>query len=228
MISIVYGALCALGQHKIGKRDFKKLIAYSSVSHMGLVILGLSSMRPEGTVGAIFQMFNHGIITAMLFMIVGVIYDRSHTRGLDDFGGLAKKMPVYTGVMAIAFFAAIGLPGMSGFISEILVFLGSFKTFPVLTIISGLSIILGAAYMLWTLQKIFFGTLPDKWKGPWDPSGKKYKTDDLNSLELTALIPLAIIVIFLGIYPSPILNLITGSVNHFIDFMRPFVYIGGL
>jgi NADH-quinone oxidoreductase subunit M len=228
MISIVYGALCALGQHKIGKRDFKKLIAYSSVSHMGLVILGLSSMRPEGTVGAIFQMFNHGIITAMLFMIVGVIYDRAHTRGLDDFGGLAKKMPVYTGIMAIAFFAAIGLPGMSGFISEILVFIGSFKSFPVLTVISGLSIILGAAYMLWALQKIFFGNLPEKWQGPWDPTGIKYKTDDLNGLELTAFIPLAVIVIFLGVYPNPILNLLTSSVNHFIELMRPFVYIGGL
>jgi NADH-quinone oxidoreductase subunit M len=228
MISIIYGALCALGQHKIGKRDFKKLIAYSSVSHMGLVILGLASMRPEGVVGAIFQMFNHGIITAMLFMIVGVIYDRSHTRGLDDFGGLATKMPVYTGIMAIAFFAAIGLPGLSGFISEILVFLGSFKTYPVLTIISGLSIILGASYMLWTLQKIFFGKLPEKWQGPWDPSGIKYKTNDLNGLELTALLPLAFIVIFLGIYPNPVLKLLTGSVNHFIDLLRPFVFIGGM
>ena len=228
MISIVYGALCALGQHKIGKRDFKKLIAYSSVSHMGLVILGLSSMRPEGVTGAVFQMFNHGIITAMLFMIVGVIYDRAHTRGLDDFGGLAKKMPVYTGIMAIAFFAAIGLPGMSGFISEVLVFLGSFKTFPLLTLISGLSIILGAAYMLWALQKIFFGTLPEKWQGPWDPTRIKYKTDDVNTRELVALIPLAIILIFLGVYPNPMLNLMTGSVNHFIDIMRPFVMIGGM
>jgi NADH-quinone oxidoreductase subunit M len=228
MISIVYGAFCALGQHKVGKRDFKKLIAYSSVSHMGLVILGLSSMRPEGMVGAIFQMFNHGIITAMLFMIVGVIYDRAHTRGLDDFGGLAKKMPIYTGIMAVAFFAAIGLPGMSGFISEVLVFLGAFKSYPVLTIISGLSIILGAAYMLWALQKIFFGVLPEKWKGPWDPTRVKYKTDDVNGLEMVALIPLAIIVIFLGVYPNPILNLMTGSVNHFIELMRPFVYIGGL
>ncbi len=227
MISIVYGALCALGQHKVGQRDFKKLIAYSSVSHMGLVILGLSSMRPEGMVGAIFQMFNHGTITAMLFMIVGVIYDRSHTRGLDDFGGLSKKMPVYTGIVAIAFFAAIGLPGLSGFISEILSFIGAFKTYPVLTIISGLSIILGAGYMLWTLQKIFFGNLPEKWQGPWDPTRTKYKTDDLNGLELAAFLPLAIIVIFLGIYPNPILNLMTGSVNHFIDLMRPFVYIGG-
>jgi len=228
MISIVYGAFCALGQHKIGKRDFKKLIAYSSVSHMGLVILGLASMRPEGTVGAIFQMFNHGIITSMLFMIVGVIYDRAHTRGLDDFGGLAKKMPVYTGIMAVAFFAAIGLPGMSGFISEVLVFLGAFKSYPILTVISGLSIILGAAYMLWALQKIFFGNLPEKWQGPWDPTHTKYKTDDINRLELVALIPLAIIVIFLGVYPNPILDLLTGSVNHFIDIMKPFVYIGGL
>ncbi len=227
MISIIYGALCALGQHKVGKRDFKRLIAYSSVSHMGLVVLGLSSMRPEGVVGATFQMFNHGIITAMLFMIVGVIYDRAHTRGLDDFGGLAKKMPVYTGIMTIAFFAAIGLPGLSSFISEILVFIGSFKTFPVLTVISGLSIILGAGYMLWTLQKIFFGSLPEKWQGPWDPTKLKYKTDDVNGLELTALIPLAVIVIFLGVYPNPILKLLTSSVNHFIDLMRPFVYIGG-
>ncbi|KOH44843.1 complex I subunit 4 family protein [Sunxiuqinia dokdonensis] len=228
MISILYGALCALGQHRVGKRDLKKLIAYSSISHMGLVMLGLSSMRPEGMVGAIFQMFNHGTITAMLFMIVGVIYDRAHTRGLDDFGGLAKKMPVYTGIMAIAFFAAIGLPGLSGFISEVLVFLGAFKTFPVLTAVSVLSIILGAGYMLWALQKIFFGELPNKWKGPWDPTGIEYKTDDINGLELTALIPLAVIIIFLGIYPNPMIDLISGSVNHFIDLMKPFVFIGGL
>jgi NADH-quinone oxidoreductase subunit M len=223
MISIVYGAYCALGQHKVGQRDFKKLIAYSSVSHMGLVMLGLASMRPESVTGAIFQMFNHGIITAMLFMIVGVIYDRAHTRGLDDFGGLARKMPVYTGIMAVAFFAAIGLPGLSGFISEILVFLGSFKAYPVLTVISGLSIVLGAAYMLWALQKIFFGNLPEKWQGPWDPTGKKYKGDDVNALELTALLPLAAIVIFLGVYPTPVLKLMTTSVTEFVALIQPFI-----
>jgi NADH-quinone oxidoreductase subunit M len=227
MISIVYGAFCALGQHKVGKRDLKKLIAYSSVSHMGYVMLGMASMRPEGIVGAVFQMFNHGTITAMLFMIVGVIYDRAHTRGLDDFGGLANKMPVYTGVMAIAFFAAIGLPGMSGFISEAMVFLGAFNTYPMLTIISGLGIILGAAYMLWSLQKVFFGTLPEKWSGPWDPSGKKYKHDDINALELTALVPLAVIIIYLGIMPNPLINMMSASVNHFVQIMKPFVLIGG-
>lgn len=227
VVSIVYGALCALGQHKVGMKDFKKLIAYSSVSHMGYVVLGMASMRPEGMAGAIFQMFNHGTITSMLFMIVGVIYDRSHKRGLDDFGGLANKMPVYTGVMSIAFFAAIGLPGLSGFISEALVFLGAFKTYPVYTIISGFGIILGAAYMLWTLQKIFFGKLPEKWAGPWDPSGKKYKHDDLNAVEITAFVPLALVIIYLGIVPTPMINMMSASVNQLIEIMKPFVLIGG-
>ena len=228
MFSIVYGAMCALGQHKVGKRDLKKMIAYSSVSHMGYVMLGIASMRPEGIAGGIFQMFNHGTITAMLFMIVGVIYDRSHTRGLDDFGGMANKMPIYTGIMTIAFFAAIGLPGMSGFVSETLVFLGSFQTYPWLTVISGLGIVLGAAYMLWALQKVFFGKLPEKWQGPWDPTGKLYKHDDINAIELTALVPLAVIVIALGVYPAPVLDLMTTSVNHFVEILKPYVFIGGI
>ena len=228
MISIVYGAMCALGQHKVGMKDFKKLIAYSSVSHMGYVVLGLASMRPEGVSGAIFQMFNHGIITSMLFMIVGVLYDRAHTRGLEDFGGMATKMPIYTGIMSIAFFAAIGLPGMSGFISEMMVFLGAFNSYPVLTIISGLGIVLGAAYMLWTLQKVFFGKVPEKWQGPWDPTHKVFKTDDLILREYVALVPLAVIVIFLGIYPNPMLSMMNASVNHFVEFMKPFVHIGGM
>jgi NADH-quinone oxidoreductase subunit M len=226
IVSIVYGALCALGQHKVGKRDFKKLIAYSSVSHMGYVMLGLASMRPDGITGAIFQMFNHGTITAMLFMIVGVIYDRAHTRGLDEFGGMANKMPIYTGIMTIAFFAAIGLPGLSGFISEVMVFLGAFSSYPKLTIISALGIILGAAYMLWTLQKVFFGQVPERWAGPWDPTKKKYKTDDISARELVALVPLAIVVIYFGINPNPILGMMTNSVNEFVNFLAPYVNTG--
>ncbi len=220
MVSIIYGALCALGQHKVGARDFKKLIAYSSVSHMGYVLLGMAAMNTEGMIGAIFQMFNHGIITSMLFMIVGVIYDRSHKRGLDDFGGLATKMPRYTFIMAIAFFAAIGLPGTNGFVSEVLVFLGAFQYHKVFTILSATGIILGACYMLWALQKVFFGELPDKWKGPWDPTGKKYKHDDINAVELAALVPLAIIVIYLGVYPPPMFDMMDASVNHLIEFVR--------
>jgi NADH-quinone oxidoreductase subunit M len=220
VVSIVYGALCALGQFRVGKRDFKKLIAYSSVSHMGYVVLGISSMTSEGMVGAIFQMFNHGTITAMLFIIVGVIYERAHTRSLDDFGGLATKMPVYTGLMMVAFFAAIGLPTLSGFISEVLVFLGAFQTFPVIAIIAASGIILGASYMLWALQKVFFGKLPEKWQGPWDPTHLKYKTDDLNFVEIASLAPLAAIIIFLGLNPNPMINLMTASANHLIEFVK--------
>lgn len=220
LVSIVYGALCALGQFKFGKRDFKKLIAYSSVSHMGYVVLGMASMTTEGMVGAIFQMFNHGTITAMLFMIVGVIYDRAHTRGLDDFGGLANKMPIYTGIMTIAFFGAIGLPGLSGFVSEVMVFLGTFKTYPIYAMIAGSGIILGASYMLWALQKVFFGKLPERWSGPWDPTHKIYKTDDVNLVEKVALVPLVIIIIYLGINPNAMIGLMSNSVNHLIEFVK--------
>ena len=160
--------------------------------------------------GAGFQMFNHGTITAMLFLIVGVLYDRTHTRGLDDFGGVMNQMPKYSAVMVIAFFAALGLPGLSGFISEAFSFLGAFQTFRWLTIASTLGIVLTAAYMLWTLQRVFLGTLPDKWKD----------LPDINGRELVALVPLAIIVIFLGIYPAPLLDLMNASANHLVDFVR--------
>ncbi len=113
---------------------------------------------------------------------------------------------------------------MSGFISEVLVFLGAFKAYPVLTVISAISIILGAGYMLWALQKIFFGQLPEKWQGPWDPTGKLYKTDDVNLREKVALIPLGVLVIYLGVYPTPVLSLMTSSVNSFVELMKPFLF----
>ncbi len=123
-INIVYGALVAMAQ-----TDFKKLIAYSSISHMGIVILGMAALNTQGMTGAVIQMFNHGTITAMLFLIVGVIYDRAHTRDLNDFGGLMNQMPKYSGIMVVAFFAALGLPGLSGFISEAFSFIGAFQAF---------------------------------------------------------------------------------------------------
>src|SRR6185369_10652934 len=131
VVNIVYGALCAMAQ-----KDLKKLVAYSSVSHMGYVMLGMAALTPQGINGAVLQMFNHGTVTAMLFLLVGVIYDRAHHRNIDGFGGLASVMPVYTGVTAIAFFAALGLPGLSAFISEVLVLLGAWQRYPVLTIVS--------------------------------------------------------------------------------------------
>ena len=204
-INIIYGALCAMAQ-----KDFKKLIAYSSVSHMGIVILGIAAMNTQGMLGGMLQMFNHGTITAMLFLIVGVIYDRTHTRGLDDFGGLMNKMPKYSGVMVLAFFAAIGLPGLSGFISEAFSFLGAFQSFRWLTIASAFGIVLTAGYMLWTLQRVFLGTLPEKWNN----------LTDINSRELAMLIPLAIIVIILGIYPNLMLDVMNTSANSLVDFVK--------
>jgi NADH-quinone oxidoreductase subunit M len=198
VISMVYGALVAMAQ-----TDFKKLIAYSSISHMGVVILGMASMNTQGMTGAVFQMFNHGTITAMLFLIVGVIYDRTHTRGLNEFGGLMNKMPRYAAVMSIAFFAALGLPGLSGFISEAFSLLGAFQTFRTLTIIGAVTIVLTAGYMLWVLQRVFLGTLPEKWQGLTDMDGR----------ETLMLVSLAVIVIFLGIYPSPMLDLMNASLN---------------
>ncbi len=205
VISMVYGALVAMAQ-----TDFKKLIAYSSVSHMGVVVLGMASMNTQGMTGAVFQMFNHGTITAMLFLIVGVVYDRAHTRGLNEFGGLMNQMPRYAGIMAIAFFAALGLPGLSGFISEAFSLLGAFQTFRTLTIIGAVTIVLTAGYMLWVLQRVFLGTIPEKWKSLTDVDGR----------EMAMLVPLAIIVIFLGIYPSPILDLMNSSMNYLADILH--------
>ena len=205
LINIVYGALCAMAQ-----QDFKKLIAYSSISHMGIVLLGMAALNTQGMMGAVFQMFNHGTITAMLFLIGGVLYDRAHTRDLDAFGGLAVTMPKYTGIMTVAFFAALGLPGLSGFVSEAFSFLGAFQTHRVITIISTLGIVLTAAYMLWTLQRVFLGKPNEKWSS----------LPDINGRELFTLVPLAIIVLVLGIYPSFLLDLMTSSLNHLVNIVN--------
>jgi NADH-quinone oxidoreductase subunit M len=203
-INIIYGALCAMAQ-----KDFKKLIAYSSISHMGIVLLGIAALNTQGMLGAVLQMFNHGTITAMLFLIVGVIYDRAHTRDIDSFGGLALTMPKYTGIVTVAFFAALGLPGLSGFVSEAFSFLGAFQreSIRVITIISTLGIILTAAYMLWTLQRVFLGQPNEKW----------VSLPDVNAREIFTLVPLAIIVLALGIYPSLMLDIMTPSINHLVE-----------
>ena len=205
-VNIVYGALCAMAQ-----TDFKKLIAYSSVSHMGYVLLGMASLNVQGMTGAVFQMFNHGTITAMLFLLVGVLYDRAHTRGLNEFGGVYNKMPVYSFLTVIAFFAAIGLPAMSGFVSEAFVFLGAFQTNKLWTILSTLGIVFGAGYMLWTFQRVFMGTLPEKWNEV---------LTDVNGREIFTLVPLAIIIIALGVYPSPALNWMSTSLGHLVQLVN--------
>ena len=197
--NIVYGALCAMAQ-----TDFKKLIAYSSISHMGYVMFGMATMTSEGINGAVLQMFNHGTVTAMLFLLVGVIYDRAHHREINGFGGLAAIMPFYTGWTALAFFAAMGLPGLSAFISEVLVLLGGWRSYPALTIVSASAVVLTAGYMLWTLQRIYLGKANEKY----------VDLPDINGREIFTLVPLGIIVIVLGVYPRPVLDLINVSLVH--------------
>jgi NADH-quinone oxidoreductase subunit M len=209
VINIIYGALCAMAQ-----TDLKRLVAYSSISHMGFVCLGMASFTEEGINGAVFQMFNHGTITAMLFLLVGVIYDRAHHREINGFGGLGQRMPVYTGMTALAFFAALGLPGLSGFISEVLVLLGSFSAgmewFKHLTVLATLGIVLGAGYLLWTMQRMFLGPLNEKYAN----------LPDINGREMFTLVPLACIVIVLGIFPMHALNLINASLTQLLTVVH--------
>jgi len=209
VISIVYGAFCAMAQ-----KDLKKMVAYSSIGHMGVVMLGMIGLTSLGVNGAVLQMFNHGTVTAMLFLLVGVIYDRAHHRDIDGFGGLAQRMPIYTGVVTVAFFANLGLPGLSSFISEAFSFLGSFSStafnLKIHTIVSTLGIVLVASYMLWTLRRIFLGKLNPRYSA----------LPEINGRELFTLVPLAVIVIYLGIFPSTALNLMEVSLNNLVVVVK--------
>ena len=196
--NIVYGALCAMAQ-----KDLKKLVAYSSISHMGYVMLGMAAFTPQGIQGAVLQMFNHGTVTAMLFLLVGVIYDRAHHREIEGFGGLAAVMPVYTGITGLAFFAAMGLPGLSAFISEVLVLLGAWQRHPLLTAVGASAVILTAGYLLWTMQRMFLGKVNEKYAG----------LPEIGARELFTLAPLAVIVVILGVYPQAVLDLMSQSLN---------------
>ena len=195
-INIVYGAFVCLAQ-----KDLKKLIAYSSVSHMGFVLLGMAAFTPEALSGAVLQMWTHGIVSPMLFLIVGVIYDRAHHREIEGFGGIASQVPEYTALMGLAFFASMGLPGLCGFISEFMIFQGSFPVYRTLTIISATSVILTASYYLWTIQRMFLGKLNEKYKG----------LEDVNWRERLTLYPLGAMAIFFGFYPQAVLDLINSS-----------------
>ncbi|MDP8245873.1 MAG: NADH-quinone oxidoreductase subunit M [Candidatus Hinthialibacter antarcticus] len=204
LINIVYGALCAMAQ-----TDLKKLVAYSSISHMGYVMLGMAAMTPEGMNGAVLQMFNHGTITAMLFLLVGVVYDRAHHRDIDGFGGLAQTMPVFSGITCLAFFASLGLPGLSGFISEALVFMGAFPVFTWITILALSGIVITAAYVLWTYQRVFLGPLNEKYAD----------MRDCTLREQVMLYPLAFIVILLGVFPHLILQFFQPTVAQLLEIL---------
>jgi NADH-quinone oxidoreductase subunit M len=210
VINIVYGAFAAMAQ-----TDFKKLVAYSSISHMGYVILGIavwsvgegSQYWAWGLNGAMFQMIAHGITSAGMFFLVGVIYDRAHHRNLDAFRGLYEPMPLYGGISAVIFFAAMGLPGMCGFVGEFMVVLATWNYSKVYALLAALTVVLTAAYILWTLQRVFMGT---------NPAYSNYR--DITPRELACIVPLVILSVALGILPAQLLvNWMEPSVTHLID-----------
>jgi NADH-quinone oxidoreductase subunit M len=189
---IIYGALVAMMQS-----DIKKLVAYSSVSHLGFVMLGLFALNVQGVQGAIFQMISHGLSTGALFLLVGMIYDRRHSRMIDDFGGLWRQVPVFSAIFLVVMFASIGLPGLNGFVGEFLILLGAFDVAPLWTAAAATGIVLGAVYMLWMYRRVIFGPLSN-------PANAKLQ--DLNARELLLLAPILLLIVLMGVYPRPFLE----------------------
>ena len=202
IIAIIYTSLVALMQE-----DMKKLIAYSSVAHMGFVTLGIFTMTEQGIEGSIFQMISHGLVSAALFLSVGVIYDRNHSRIIKNYGGLVSVMPRYAIVLMIFTLGAVGLPGTTGFVGEFLILMGAFKKSFLVAFLASIGVILSAAYMLWLYRRVIFGKL--------DKDNLKELTD-LNRSEILILWVLAIPIIFFGFYPEPLFRTIDQSVSNFL------------
>ena len=204
VIGIIYGALVAMVQP-----DVKRLVAYSSVSHMGFVVLGLFSFTEQGMQGALYQMLNHGVSTGALFLFVGMIYERRHTRMISDFGGLARPMPWFSALFVIASLSSIGLPFLNGFVGEFLIMLGAWTSSAVrnawiVTMLAGTGVIWAAVYMLWMLQRVVFGT---------KTSDANASLSDLNAREVVLILPLVALMFFMGVYPGPFLNRSRASIE---------------
>jgi NADH-quinone oxidoreductase subunit M len=191
VIGIIYGAVVAMMQS-----DIKKLVAYSSVSHLGFVMLGLFALTTQGVEGGVYQMLNHGLSTGALFLLVGMIYDRRHTRLIADFGGLWKQLPVFSAVLMVVTLSSIGLPGLNGFVGEFLILLGSFGVTPYWTAAAATGVILGAIYMLWMYRQVIFGPLVH---------AANEKLTDLDAREICLLAPILFLIVLLGVYPRPFL-----------------------
>jgi len=192
VIGIIYGAAVAMMQS-----DIKKLVAYSSVSHLGFVMLGLFAFNMQGIQGAVYQMLNHGLSTGALFLLVGMIYERRHTRMIDAFGGLWKPVPVFSALLLVITFSSIGLPGLNGFVGEFLILLGAFAVAPRWTAAAATGVILGAIYMLWMYRRVILGPLSN-------PENEKLQ--DLGPRERIILAPILALVVFMGVYPQPFLH----------------------
>ena len=206
IIMIIYTAMVAYAQE-----DIKQVVAYSSVSHMGVIVLGTFALNPEGISGSIFLMLSHGIVSGALFLLVGVIYDRRHTKMMSEFGGLASVMPGFATIFGVMLMASVGLPLTIGFVGEFLSLMGFYVVSPTLTLFAGTAIIVGAIYMLTAYKKAFFGTITNK---------ANEMLEDLNGKEKLSLIPLVMVVVWLGVYPKPILEPIDNSVKTLVQFMH--------
>ena len=202
VIGIVYGALVAMVQD-----DVKKLVAYSSVSHLGFVMLGLFALNGQGVSGSVYQMLNHGVSTGALFLLVGVLYERRHTRMIVDYGGLSKVVPVFAVVFMIVTLSSIGLPGTNGFVGEFMILLGAFEYAPIPTVLATSGVIFGAAYMLWMFQRVMFGPATNR---------ENLELKDLNTRELVYLAPLVVLIFVMGLYPKVFMDRINPSVDRFL------------
>ncbi len=205
LIAIVYGAIVSIVQP-----DLKKLIAYSSVSHMGFVTLGIFVFQQQAMDGAILQMVNHGLITGALFLCVGVIYERTHDRIIARMGGLAAKTPAYAAIFGFFMLASVGLPGLAGFVGEFLVFVGTFAVSPLAAAIAALVMVLGAVYLLWMFQRVAFGPMSDFLRN------LGHHLSDLSPIEVMTLAPLAALTLIFGLFPGLLLDLIQGPVDSII------------
>ncbi len=202
IIGIIYGAMVSMMQ-----ADLKRLVAFSSVSHLGYVMLGMFALNMQGVEGSVYQMLNHGVSTGSLFLLVGMIYERRHTRMISDFGGLSKVMPVFAVIFMIVTLSSIGLPGTNGFVGEFLILLGAFRAKIVYGVMAATGIILGAAYMLWMFQRVMFGEIKN-------PENMKLK--DLNMREIATMVPMVLLIFVMGIYPKLFFTKMDVSVDHFL------------
>jgi NADH-quinone oxidoreductase subunit M len=203
VIGILYGAAVAIVQ-----TDIKRLVAYSSVSHLGFVVLGIFALTTQGLQGGVIQMVNHGLTTGALFLLVGMIYERRHTREISEFGGLARVMPIFAGLFLFTAFASIGLPGLNGFVGEFLVLLGAYLSLPVYAVLAALGVVLAAVYLLWAYQRVFTGEVT---------KDENRVLKDLGVREVAILAPLVLLIIGLGVYPKPALDRIEPSVQVVLD-----------
>jgi len=190
------------------QKDIKSLVAYSSVSHMGLIMLAVFSLNVEGIQGGIYQMLSHGLSTGALFLCVGILYERAHTRLIKDFGGVSKQMPVFAAFFLIFLLSSVGLPGLNGFVCEILCLFGIFKANTVLAILGVTTVILAAAYLLWMFQRVMHGPITND---------RVHNFKDLNKREIAYLLPIIILMFWMGLYPQPFLRKMDASVNKLIN-----------